>query len=83
VYKRQISFGLATAVGFTTDLIALFTLGTAIPTGLVLTVLTAQYQSGSGTAAAIVFLGTVLSAATITAWIYALKIAGYLPPMPA
>lgn len=75
-----ISFALATAFGFTHDLVALFTLGTAIPTGVVLTVLTAQYASGASFAAAMVFVSTVLSALTITLWVYGLRLIGYLPP---
>lgn len=75
------TLGLAAAIGFAPDLIALFVLGTAIPTGVVLTVLATQLQTGAAFAATTVFLTTVVSAATVTGWIYALRLAGYLPPL--
>lgn len=77
-----LTFAMAAAIGFTPDLIALFVLGTAIPTGVVLTVLATQYQTGANFAATTVFLSTVASTFTVTAWIYGLRLAGYLPPLP-
>ncbi len=75
------SFALAAVLGFSGDLIALFVLGTAIPTGVVLTVLATQYQAGAGFAATAVFVSTVVSAFTVTGWIYAMRLIGYLPPL--
>jgi predicted permease len=71
----------ALLLAFPPGLVAVYVLTAATPTGIILTVLAMEYKAGASFAAATVFLSTVISAITLTCWIYALQIAGYLPPL--
>ncbi len=74
-----ITWGLAVAFGFPGDLTALFVLGSATPIGVMIAIFAAKYGTAPTLTASAVFLSTVLSALTVTAWIYAMQSAGLMP----
>ncbi|MFP4538183.1 MAG: AEC family transporter [Dichotomicrobium sp.] len=74
-----VTWGLAAATGFSDAMVAFFVVGTATPTGIMLAVFAAQYRAHAPFAAAAVFFTTVLSALTVTGWIFAMKLAGLMP----
>lgn len=76
-----ITWGLSVACGFPGDLTALFVLGSATPVGVMVAVFAAKYGTAPSLTASTVFLSTVLSALTVTAWIYAMQSAGLMPAM--
>jgi len=73
------TWALAAATGFSDAMIAFFVVGTATPTGIMLAIFAAQYRAQGQFASAVVFFTTVLSAATVTGWIFAMKLAGLMP----
>lgn len=74
-----LTWALAAATGFSDAMIAFFVIGTATPTGIMLAIFAAQYRTQGQFASAAVFFTTVLSAATVTGWIFAMKLAGLMP----
>jgi len=74
-----VTWALAAATGFSDAMIAFFVIGTATPTGIMLAIFAAQYRAQGQFASAAVFFTTVLSAATVTGWIFAMKLAGLMP----
>jgi len=74
-----VTWALAAATGFSDAMIAFFVVGTATPTGIMLAIFAAQYGARAQFASAAVFFTTVLSAATVTGWIFAMKLAGLMP----
>ncbi len=73
------TWALAVATGFPAEMVAFFVVGTATPTGIMLAIFAAQYRAQAPFAAAAVFFTTVLSAATVTGWIFVMKLAGLMP----
>lgn len=78
-----VTWGLAVFCGFPAELIALFVLGSATPIGVMVAVFAARYNAAPELTASMVFVSTVLSAITVTAWIFAMQFAGLMPAMPA
>ncbi len=79
VAAPAITWALAIAFGFPGDLTALFVLGSATPIGVMVAIFAAKYATAPTLTASAVFLSTVLSALTVTAWIYAMQSAGLMP----
>lgn len=73
------TWALAVATGFPDEMVAFFVVGTATPTGILLAIFAAQYRAQAQFSSAIVFFTTVLSALSVTGWIFALKLAGLMP----
>lgn len=74
-----VTWALAVAAGFPDVMVAFFVVGSATPTGIMLAIFAAQYRAQGPFASAAVFFTTVLSAATVTGWIFAMKLAGLMP----
>ncbi len=74
-----VTWVLAVATGFSDAMVAFFVVGTATPTGIMLAIFAAQYRAQPQFVSATVFFTTVLSALTVTGWIFALKLAGLMP----
>ncbi len=77
-----ITWAMSVAFGFPGDLTALFVLGSATPVGVMVAVFAARYGCAPSLTASTVFISTVLSALTVTAWIFAMQMAGLMPTMP-
>ncbi len=77
-----VTWGLAAYAGFPDELTALFVLGAATPIGVMVAIFAARYDTEPGLTASMVFVSTVVSALTITAWIFIMKLAGLMPAMP-
>lgn len=77
-----VTWGLAVLAGFPGELTALFVLGAATPIGVMVAVFAARYDAEPNLTASMVFISTVLSALTVTAWIFLMKLAGLTPAMP-
>lgn len=73
------TWALAVATGFSDAMVAFFVVGTATPTGIMLAIFAAQYRAQPQFVSAIVFFATVLSALTVTGWIFAMRLAGLMP----
>ncbi|MDZ4792502.1 MAG: AEC family transporter [Hyphomicrobiales bacterium] len=78
-----ITWGLSMLCGFSGELTALFVLGSATPVGVMVAVFAARYNTAPALTASTVFISTVLSALTVTAWIFVMQMAGLMPAMPA
>ncbi|MDX2263803.1 MAG: AEC family transporter [Hyphomicrobiales bacterium] len=76
-----VTWGMSVACGFPADLTALFVLGSATPVGVMVAVFAARYGCAPSLTASTVFISTVLSALTVTAWIYAMQSAGLMPAL--
>jgi len=74
-----VTWALAVATGFSDAMVAFFVVGTATPTGIMLAIFAAQYRAQPQFVSAIVFFATVLSALTVTGWIFAMRLAGLMP----
>lgn len=74
-----VTWAMSVACGFPGDLTALFVLGSATPVGVMVAVFAARYGCAPSLTASTVFISTVLSALTVTAWIYAMQSAGLMP----
>jgi hypothetical protein len=74
-----VTWVLAVATGFSDAMVAFFVVGTATPTGIMLAIFAAQYRAQPQFVSAIVFFATVLSALTVTGWIFAMRLAGLMP----
>jgi len=74
-----VTWGLAVATGFPDAMVAFFVVGTATPTGIMLAIFAAQYRAQPQFVSAAVFFTTVLSALTVTGWIFAMRLAGLMP----
>jgi len=72
------TWALAVATGFSDEMVAFFVVGTATPTGIMLAIFAAQYRAQPQLVSATVFFTTVLSALTVTGWIFAMKLAGLM-----
>jgi len=74
-----VTWALAVATGFSDAMVAFFVVGTATPTGIMLAIFAAQYRAQPQFVSAIVFFTTVLSALTVTGWIFAMRLSGLMP----
>jgi len=74
-----VTWALAVATDFSDAMVAFFVVGTATPTGIMLAIFAAQYRAQPQFVSAIVFFATVLSALTVTGWIFAMRVAGLMP----
>jgi hypothetical protein len=70
------AWGLAWALGFSTELIAFFVVGAATPVAILLAIFAGEYKTNQGLASMIVFLSTLLSALAVTGWVYAVRLVG-------
>ncbi len=74
-----LTWALAVVTGFSDAMVAFFVVGTATPTGIMLAIFAAQYRAEPQFTSATVFSTTVFSALTVTGWIFALRLAGFMP----
>ncbi len=70
------AWGLAWILGFPPDLIAFFVVSAGVPVGVLLAIFASEYKAHPRLASMMVFLSTVVSALSVTGWVYAVRYAG-------
>jgi malate permease and related proteins len=66
----------AWALGFPGDLIAFFVVSAAVPAAALVAIFAAEFDVQRELASVMVFISTVVSASTVTLWVYAVRYAG-------
>ncbi len=70
------AWALAAWLGFPPGQTAFLVVSAAAPVGVLLAIFATEYKSEPGLASMMVFLSTILSAAGVTGWVYAVRYAG-------
>lgn len=66
----------ASLFGFPPELIAFFVVSASAPAGILVAVFASEYNTRPELASMMVFISTILSALTVTGWVYAVRYAG-------
>jgi predicted permease len=63
-------------LGFPSELIAFFVVSASAPAGILIAIFANEYNTRPELASMMVFISTILSALTVTSWVYAVRFAG-------
>ncbi len=66
----------AALLGFPPNLVAFFVVSGAVPVGVLIAIFASEYKTEPELASMLVFISTVVSALTVTGWVYAVRYAG-------